>query len=172
MVTRKENLLIIALSILLLGFWGDSRVKKGDPPVIVDFYAPDAIQPGTTWRVFLHARDDDNDMKDISAMLLEPGNVMSPTSFTRIKEDEDRAEFKGYLYLKTYKGNLFFGRKFLIRIQVRDQGLNRSQAVTLTLTFNNVPKANIPEKWRTAATHLLGAITIDLEESDDWRRIF
>jgi hypothetical protein len=111
-------------------------------------------------------------MKDISAVLLEPGNVMSPTSFTRIKEEEDRAEFKGYLYLKTPKGSFFFDRKFLIRIQVRDQGLNRSQAVTLTLAFDNGPKANIPENWQTAAKHPLGSISIDLEELDDWRRIF
>ena len=172
MLRRKEILLVIALSITLQGFWGNSSVKKGQPPAILEFYAPRAIKPGDTWRVYLHARDKDADMKDISAMLLEAGNVMSPTSFTRIKRQEDRAEFKGYLYLKTPNGTLFFGRRFLIRIQVRDQELNRSQAVTLTLSFDNAAKADIPEKWQTAANHRLGSISIELAEFDDWRRIF
>ena len=97
---------------------------------------------------------------------------MSPTSFTRIKDEKDRAEFKGYLYLNTPTGSLFFDRKFIIRMLVRDQGLQRSEAVTFTLSFGNVPKDKIPEKWQAAANHLLGGISIDFEELNDWRRIF
>ena len=155
-----------------MGFWGKREVKTGQPPIILDFHAPSAIQPGATWRIFLCVKDDDGDMKDITTMLVEPGNVISPISFTRIKEDRDRAEFRGYLYLHTPSTNSFFGRKFLIKVQIRDRELSRSEAVKLPLTFANVPKENIPEKWQTAAKHRLGGIAIDLGELDDWRSVY
>ncbi len=149
MARRKEIVFVIALNIAFLGFWGKSSVKTGQPPVILDFYAPSAIQPGRTWRVFLHAKDNDGDMKDITAMLLELGHAISPTSFTRIEEVEDHAEIEGYLYLHTPTGGSFLGRKLLIKVQVRDRELSRSEAVKLPLTFANVPKENIPENCLT-----------------------
>ena len=155
-----------------MGFWGKREVKKGKPPIILDSYAASKIQPGETWRIFLSGKDNDGDMKDITAMLVEPGNVISPVSFTRIKEDKDRAEFSGYLYLHTPSESSFLGRKFLIKVQIRDRELSRSEAVKLPLTFANVPKENIPEKWQTAAKHRLGGIAIDLEELDDWRSVY
>lgn len=172
MARRKGISLVIALSLPLLGFWGKNNVKTGQPPVIIDFYAATRIQPGATWRVFLHAKDEDGDMKDVIAMLLEPGNVISPISFTRIKEVKDRAEFQGYLYLHTPMGSSFVGRKFLMKVQVRDRELNRSKAVKLPLTFTNFAKENIAEKWQTAASHRLGGIMLDLEELDDWRSVY
>jgi hypothetical protein len=172
MSRRKGILLVIALCLPLLGFVGTSGVKTGQPPIILAHYAASKIKPGATWRVFLHARDVDGDMKDITAMLLEPGNVISPVSFTRIKEVKDRAEFRGYLYLNIPRSASLIGRKFFIKVQVRDQETNRSEAVKIPLTFANVPKEDIPEKWQTAANHSLGGIMIDFGESNDWRSVY
>ena len=170
---KKRNLLlVIALSIPLLGFFGKDNEKKGKPPTILDVYAVSAIQPGRNWKVFLRVKDDDGDMKDITAMLLEPGNVISPMSFTRIKAKKDRGKFEGYLYLTTPRRVSFYGRKFVIQIQVRDRALNRSEAIKLPLNFGSSAKENIPERWQTAADNRLGRIMIDFDELDDWRSIY
>ena len=169
---KKGTLLIIVLSIQLLGFFGTDHVKKGKPPIILDSYAASKIQPGETWRIYLHAKDDDGDMKDITAMLLEPGNVISPVSFTRIKEAEYLGEFKGYIYLRIPASSFFLGKKFLIRIQVRDQELNRSNVVKLPFTFANVRTEYVPERWQSAATNRLGGVMIDLNELNDWRSVY
>jgi hypothetical protein len=169
---KKRILLVIALSIPLLGFLGKNKVKRGNPPIILDSYAASKVQPGTTWRIFLHAKDNDGDMKDVMAMLLEPGNVISPVSFTRIKELRDRTEVEGYLHLNTPREASFLGKEFIIRVQVRDRELNLSNAVKLSLTFANVPKENIPEKWQNAANHRLGGVMIELEDLNDWRSVY
>ena len=169
---KKRTFLIIALSIPLLGFFGPKKVKKGKPPIILDSYAVSKVQPGATWRIYLHAKDDDGDMKDITAMLLEPGNVISPVSFTRIKEAKNRGEFKGYIHLRIPSSSFFLGKKFLIRIQVRDQEFSRSNVVKLPCTLANVPTQNAPEKWQSAANNGLGGVMIDLDELDDWRSVY
>ena len=169
---KKKILLVIALSVPMLGFLGKNKVKSGQPPIILDSYAASPVQPGTTWRIFLHARDNDGDMKDVMVMLFEPGHVISPVSFTRIKEVGDRSEFEGYLYLDTPKEIFFLGKEFIIRIQVRDRELNRSEAVKLPLIFANVPKENVPEKWQNAANRPLGGVMIDLEDLNDWRSVY
>lgn len=169
---KKRALLIIALSIQLLGFFGTEHLKIGKPPIILDYYAVSTVQLGSTWKIYLHAKDDDGDMKDITATLLEPGNVISPVSFTRIKEAEHRGEFKGYIYLRIPSGSFFLGKKFLIRIQLRDQELNRSNVVKLALTFANVPTENIPEEWQSAAANRLGGVMIDLDKLNDWRSVY
>ena len=38
-----------------------------DAPVIIDYYAAEVIRPGAVWRVYLHARDRNGDMRDIIA---------------------------------------------------------------------------------------------------------
>jgi len=169
---KKRTLLVIALTVPLLGFWGKETLRKGQPPTILDAYAPSKVQPGHTWKVFLHARDNDGDMKDITAMLLEPGNVISPVSFIRLKDGKNCGEFQGYLYLKTPKEASFLGKEFFIRVQVRDRELNRSKAIKLPLAFANVPTEDIPEKWQNAANHQLGGIVIDLGRLNDWRSIY
>ena len=169
---KRRILLVIVLSIPLLGFLGKNKVKRGHPPTIIDSYAASKVQPGTTWRIFLHAKDIDGDMKDIMAMVLETGHVISPVSFTRIRELSDRAEFEGYIYLNTPKEVSFLGKDLIIRVLVRDQELNRSKAVKLPLTFANVPKENVPEKWQNAANSRLGGVMIELEDLDDWRSVY
>ena len=172
MSRRRGALFVIVLCLPLFAFVGTSSVKTGQPPTILAHYAVSKIQPGATWRVFLHARDVDGDMKDITAILLEPGNVISPVSFTRIKEVKHRAEFRGYLYLNIPRSASLIGRKFFIKVQVRDQEMNLSEAVKIHITFANVPKEDIPEKWQTAANHSLGGIMLDFGESDDWRSVY
>jgi hypothetical protein len=165
-------ILVIALSIPLLGFLGRDHARKGKAPVILDSYAASEVQPGVTWRVFLHAKDADGDMKDITAMLLEPGNVISPVSFTRIKDAADRREFRGYLYLKTPREAFMLGKQLFISVQVRDLELNRSEAVRLPLNFANVAKDNVPDNWQDAANHGLGGIRIELGQLNDWRSVY
>ena len=99
-------------------------------------------------------------------------SVISPVSFTPIREVKDSAEFRGYLYLNTPRSSSFLGRKFLIKVQVRDRELSRSEAIKLPLTFAYVPKEDIPERWKNAVENGLGGIAIDLEELEDWRSVY
>ena len=103
---KKRVVLLLAVSSML---WGcapsrDSRMDtgegRGEPPVIIDSYAAEVIRPGTSWRVYLHAKDEDGDMRDIASVLSQPGIGTYPTDFTRIKA-ADAGEIAGFLFLNT-----------------------------------------------------------------------
>jgi hypothetical protein len=166
---KKRIFLILALVTPLWGFFGPSTGPKGDPPEVLDVYAAKKIRPGVSWRVYLHARDADGDMKDVASMLYVPGFGFSPTTFTRLKK-EDRDEFVGYLFLRTPPDNSLLGEKFELRVFIRDKRGNRSEPVKLTVTFDSVAPETITEKWQAATEHRLGGIMIDIQSFSDWRR--
>ncbi len=166
---KKKILLILALATPLWGFFGPSTGPKGKPPEVLDFYAAEKIRPGASWRVYLHARDADGDMKDISSMLYVPGFGFSPTTFTRLKK-ENRDEFVGYLFLRTPLDNSLLGEKFELRVFIRDQRGNRSEPIKITVTFGYEGPETITEKWQAASERRLGGIMVDIEGFSDWRR--
>ena len=43
--------------------------EKGQPPVLNGHYAAAVIRPGTTWKIYLEAKDKDGDMAYIATML-------------------------------------------------------------------------------------------------------
>ena len=171
----KRGLIAIALSLIVWGFgcskqFGtETQEVNPDAPVIIDYFAAEVIRPGATWRVYLHARDKDGDMRDIVVRLLQTGAASAGTSTTRIEEKHSR-EVAGYLSLRTPVDRRLTRDRFTLRILVDDSQGNRSERVELPLRFDNVPPAEIPEKWGKIADRRLGFMMITIESTFDRMR--
>ena len=168
----KRALIAIALSLIVWGcgastqYGTETQEVSPDAPVIIDYHAAEVIRPGSTWRVYLHAKDTNGDMRDIVVRLLQTGAASAGTSTTRL-EDKHSREVAGYLALRTPRDRNLRGDRFTLRVLVRDREGNRSERVEIPLRFNNVPPAEIPEKWEEIADRRLGFITITIESTFD-----
>jgi hypothetical protein len=141
-------------------------VVNPDAPVIIDYYAAEVIRPGTTWRVYLHAKDTNGDMRDIVVRLLQTGAASAGPSTTLI-EGKHSGEVAGYLALRTPRDTNLRRDRFTLRVLVRDREGNRSETIEVPLGFDNVPPAEIPEKWEEIADRRLGFIMITIESTFD-----
>ena len=165
----------VVLMILILGCTGlqpgprYSQQEMGSPPVILDYYAAPVIRVGDNWKIFLRGRDEDGDMKYIAAELYQAGVGFDRVNITFLKE-ADQAEFAGYLVLPFPVDTSFFGDRFDMKILVRDQKDNRSDAVTLPLRIGHWTHEEVSEKWEKAADNRLGIIILDLESSQFYNR--
>ena len=136
----------------------------GEPPVIVDYYASEAVRPGATWRVFLEAKDRDGDMQSIITQIYQPGIGYYPVDFTYIK-GADREEFAGYLILRTPADSYLLQEYIEAQLTLIDCEQNKSEPVKLTLRFDNKSgfgPQNVPEKWQKAAQRKLGTIMVQI----------
>jgi hypothetical protein len=162
----KRALITITLSLIVLGlgcskqFGTETREVGPDAPVIIDYYAAEVIRPGSTWRVYLHAKDKNGDMRDISCALVQRGHGLS-NSVTRLSE-EHREEVAGFLFLRTPNDNNLRKDSFTLRVLVRDQQGNRSERLELPLRFRGVSEQEIPEKWQEKGDVRLGAIQVQM----------
>ena len=147
----------------------ETQVVNPDAPVIIDYYAAEAIRPGTAWRVYLHAKDRNGDMRDIACVMVQRGHGTYPTSVTRLGENH-REEVKGFLFLRTPVDNNLWRDSFTLRVLVRDQQGNRSERLELPLRFGRVSEQKTPEKWEEKGDVRLGAIKIQMRSSFDRRR--
>ena len=166
----KRALIMIALTWIV---WGSesctqhrtqSQTGRGEAPEIIDYYAAEVIRSGATWRVYLKAKDNDGDMRNIIARLSQTGRGVTGTSSTRI-EEKHSGEVAGYLALKTPRDRRLGRDRFTLRIFVDDSQGNRSERVELPLRFGNVPPAEIPEEWEKIEDRRLGFITITIKSS-------
>jgi hypothetical protein len=166
----RKALVAVVLSFLIMACEGvqlGPRHTKQDPgssPAVVDHYAAEVIRVGGNWRIFLHARDQDSDMKYIAAVLYQAGVNYYSTHFTFLKE-ADRAEFAGYLVLPIPSDYSFYDDRFDMRVLVRDHEDNKSEDITLPLRIGHWTYEDVPEKWEQAANNRLGIIIVDLESS-------
>jgi hypothetical protein len=166
---RIKTFMALAVSAHL---WGcaapqqcETTAGKGQAPVILDSYAPEEIRSGRTWRIYLHAKDDDGDMMDIAAIVRQPGMGTYTTDFTRIKA-VDSKEVAGYLFLSTPVDSNLYGEKLNLKMFVRDCQGNKSDPVNFPLKFGFRPaQEELPGKWGKAADNQLGAIMIELRGS-------
>ena len=166
----KRALITIALSLMVWGFgcskeFGtESQEVSPDAPVIIDYHAAEVIRSGETLRVYLKAKDNDGDMRDIIVSLSQTGRGVTGTSSTSIEEKHSE-EVAGYLALRTPRDRNLRGDRFTVRVLVRDREGNRSETVEFPLRFANVPPAEIPEKWEKFEDRSLGFIKITVKSS-------
>ena len=171
----RRALITIALSLIVSGCGTSSQQgtrsqsDRGEAPVIIDYYAAEVIRPGATWRVYLHAKDNDGDMRDIASVLFQRGHRPYPTSVTTI-DRENAGEVAGYLFLRTPVDRNLWRNRFNLRIVVRDIQGNRSERVEIPLRFGSVPPAETPEKWAEFADRSLGALQIRIQSSEERTR--
>ena len=170
----KRVLVAIALSLIVLGsgcskqFGTTTQEVNPDAPVIIDYHAAEVIRPGTTWRVYLHAKDKNGDMRDISCVLVKRGGGLS-NSVTPLSE-EHREEVAGFLFLRTPNDNNLRKDSFTLRVLVRDAEGNRSERLELPLRFGRGTEQETPEKWQEKGDVRLGAIQIQIRSWIDRRR--
>ena len=106
-------------------------------PVISQSFASRQVWPGETWKVYLNASDPNGEMKNIFAVVEQPGLGPYPLSITRIRK-ENRKEISGYVYLVTSAPN--YSLNFInlsLTIWVQDHSGNFSAPVTLPLSINS-----------------------------------
>jgi len=106
-------------------------------PVITQSFASTKVWPGETWKVYLNASDPNGEMKNIFAIVEQPGVGPYPLSIVRIKE-ENRKEMSGYLYLVT--ATPWYPLSFVnisLTIQVQDKSGNFSPPMTFPLSINS-----------------------------------
>ena len=168
---RTRFLIFMALNALL---WGcasfpqcerGTGMGKGEPPVIFDSHAASAIRLGGTWRIYLHAKDADGDMRFLVAIINQTGVASYPTSFTPVKEEDSR-EVAGYLFLNTSaRDRNLINDRLTLTLFVRDCQGNRSAPVDFPLRFGFTSPEKTPAKWEASANRSLGPIMIDIEPS-------
>jgi len=130
--------------------------------MIIDSYAASAIRPGTPWQIYLHAKDDDGDMKQIVSILTQTGAGSYPTDFKNIKK-KDSKEFAGYLWLRTPPDNNFINTTTMnLKIFVSDHQGNNSEPVEFSLQFEMGAAQKLPAKWEKYAKNNLGGILINI----------
>jgi hypothetical protein len=168
----KKIYVLLALCILISGCASftrcekDSTSGKGQPPVILDSYAPSQIRPGATWRVYLRAKDPDGDMKQMIQVLMRGGSGPFRTTFAPLRA-EHSAEIGGYFFLRTpssaqadYTRLGFMG--LTLRITLLDCQGNKSESVEFPLHFTFEVAHDLPPEWNDVADSSLGAIMFDL----------
>ena len=131
--------------------------EKGQPPVLIDYYASNVIRPGTTWKIYLKAKDKDGDMDYIATMLYQSGFGYYATDYTRLTGKE-RKEFAGYVALRTPPEASLTHDKFTMEVLVRDRQRNKSEVIKLPLTFSQVEQENVPDEWQAVANNRLGVV--------------
>jgi hypothetical protein len=168
----KKAYVLLALCILIGGCASFTRCEKistsgqGQPPVILDSYAPSQIRPGATWRVYLRAKDPDGDMKETVQILMKGRSGHFKTSFVPLRA-EHSAEMDGFFFLRTpspaqadYTRLGFMG--LTLRITIRDCQGNKSKQVEFPLHFTLEAAHDLPPEWKDVADSSLGAIMFDL----------
>jgi hypothetical protein len=108
----------------------------GTAPVIVQSFASKKIRPGDTWKGYLIARDPDGDMKNIVAVIDQPGVGTYPVSLTKIQK-ENQKELSGYVFLNTTSPADLDFVDLSLTIQIQDQAGNMSQPAVFPLSINN-----------------------------------
>jgi hypothetical protein len=82
----------------------------------------------------------------------------------------DGKRFSGYLFMKTPSTFNINWDEFELTVIVRDSQMNRSQAVTLPLTFDLAANQVIPEKWQETANHKIASLMFDIGSSSHYNR--
>ena len=162
----KRALLTIALSLIVWGCtaFTKTQVVNPDAPVFTDYYAAEVISLGTTWRVYLHARDRNGDMRDIVCILVQRGHGSYPPSVTRLNEKHGE-EVAGFLSMRTPIDLNLWRDSFTLRVLVRDEEGNRSERLELPLQFGRGSEQETPEKWKKVADHNLGSIQVGIRST-------
>jgi hypothetical protein len=145
--------------------------KEGRAPEIISYQAEEVIRPGETWRVYLKLRDVDCDMSYVVTQLWQAGVGTYPVSFTPIRQ-HGCPELVGYIFLRTPADRSVVQNQYDAKIFVRDRQGNHSKSIELSLNFDLIASKKLPDEWQGAPVVSIGAIMIDLTNTqrNDTRR--
>ena len=137
----NKKILVVGFAFLCLTI-GYATVAKAEVtekavPVITQSFASMKVWPGETWKVYFNASDPNGEMKNIFAVVEQPGVGQYPLSIIRIRK-ENRKEMSGYLYLVT--ATPWYPLSFVnitLTIEIQDKSGNFSAPVTFPLSINS-----------------------------------
>jgi hypothetical protein len=139
----SKKIWVLVLSFLfpaiIFGTIADAEIQSGPEeegaPVISQSFASQKIRPGDTWKIYLNVSNPDGELRNIFAIVEQPGIGPYPLSIIRIKE-ENRKELSGYIYLHTSTAadSLDF-ITLTLTVNVQDRAGNFSQPVVFPLSL-------------------------------------
>ena len=106
-------------------------------------------------------RDVDCDMSYVVTQLWQSGVGAYPVSFTPIRQNAC-PEIVGYIFLRTHANRSVIQNQYDAKIFVRDRQGNHSKSINLPLNFDLVASKELPDEWQGAPVVSIGAIMIDL----------
>jgi hypothetical protein len=160
-------LLFLATGLTTLGAAQAQGGKEGKGvAVITQSFASQAIRPGETWKVYLKASAPDGEMKNIFALVEQPGVGPYPLGIIGIKK-ENKKELSGYIYLNTStpRASLEFVTLNLT-VQIQDASGNYSQPAIFPLSFISRSAQEMPPPG-VFPEQDLGPIMVTLRIVDD-----
>jgi hypothetical protein len=113
-----------------------AQVNGGATPVITQAFAAKEISPRQNWKIYLNVSDPNGEMKNIYAIVDQPGVGEYPLRIIKIKEGNQK-DLSGYLYLIT---STPFALEFInitLTVQVQDKSGIFSAPRVFPLLFNS-----------------------------------
>jgi hypothetical protein len=164
LIALMLGVLIFACSDLQIQNYDQVFKKRGQPPMIIGYYAPEVIRPGSAWKIYLLAEDKDGDMVYFATMLYQAGFGYYSTDYTSLK-GKDRKKCVGYISLRTPADVNLTADKFTMEILVRDSQNNQSETIQLPLTFAYLTEPEIPSEWEASANYRLGGLVTKIQST-------
>ena len=135
----KNKILTMLIVLFLAMGYAPLRNAGGSgeaTPVITQSFASKEASPGDTWKVYLKASDPDGEMKNIYAVVDQPGMGQYPLSIIKVTR-ENQKELSGYIYLSTsIPESPLNNVNLTLTVQVQDRSGNFSQPAVFPLTLN------------------------------------
>jgi hypothetical protein len=166
----NKKILTVMLVLLSIGVGyvpvaGATAAEKATP-IINQSFASKEVRPGDLWKVYLKVSDPNGEMKNIYAMVTQPGVGQYPVSIIRAKKGEQK-ELSGYIYLNTFSS--VFPLEFVtltLTVQVQDRSGTFSEPAHFQLAMNSRYSQEAPPKG-VFKEEALGPIMIQLRTPGD-----
>jgi hypothetical protein len=144
----SKKIMLSAFMILFLWYGyhavADAQGNGGATPVITQAFASKEIRPGETWKIYLNASDPSGQMKNIFAVVYQPGVGQYPASVIRVKE-QNQKELSGYIYLWT--STPWYPMDYVnigLTVQIQDKSGNFSQPAFFPLSLTSRGPQEVP----------------------------
>ena len=162
-------LVFLSIAVGYLFVAGAPAAEKATP-IINHSFASKQVRPGDLWKVYLKVSDPNGEMKNIYAIVTEPGIGQYPLSIIRVKNGE-RKELSGYIYLSTSSSN--FPLDFVtltLTVQVQDSSGTFCEPALFQLAMNSRYSQEAPPQG-VFKEETLGPIMVQLRTpgGDDGR---
>jgi len=160
-------IIVFSILFLMLGYsaLAGAQGRGGPAPVITQSFASKEIRPGETWKIYLNASDPNGDMKNIFAVVYQPGVGQYPASIIRVKE-QNQKELSGYIYLWT--ANPWHPMDYVnlsVAVQIQDKTGNFSEPVGFLLLLSARASQEAPPQG-VFKEQELGPIMVKLKTID------
>ena len=157
------------ISLTALSVEGQAQTK-GSVPVITFAWAQERIRQGEDWRIYIAATDPDGDMYRIYCRIDQPGGQVYRPDISSIKKGME-GQLTGYLALRTYSQQDFFGLYLTLNLTIVDRAGNESQSLSFPLAIDgertkSPPPDLIPAGLEKGLNQRIGYIGIDLMRRD------